>query len=277
MSSDVIRLSKRYETRPFTVQNKLPNRQSDSIQAQVPHVSRLADALFLRHEMKKMTGIQRIAYVLAELSPADRASLLARLPVADRVRLSAVHRTRAESSRKIPSSSPRAKRSLDAKMVVQQFIDATREVSTRPKAATDLMSQIGQFDPTHIAETLKEELPQTIASVLQGLPASIAADVLVRLPLEDRVPVIQCIVESTPIAPELVHDLAVEIISALSDSCTPTGSPANSPGNRMGSGGLAHLQAMIAESPPEVQIQLSASVERADTGAAPQLVRNRSA
>ncbi|MFC1757829.1 hypothetical protein ACFL2H_03555 [Planctomycetota bacterium] len=162
-------------------------------------------------------------------------------------------------------------------MVVQQFIDATREVSTRPKAATDLMSQIGQFDPTHIAETLKEELPQTIASVLQGLPASIAADVLVRLPLEDRVPVIQCIVESTPIAPELVHDLAVEIISALSDSCTPTGSPANSPGNRMGSGGLAHLHAMIAESPPEVQIQLSASVERADTGAAPQLVRNRSA
>lgn len=225
-----------------------------------------------------MTAVQRIAHILDELSPSDRSALLARLPAAERIRLSAVHRTLTESASKRPIG--RAKSAHSSAAIVQEFIDTAQRNSRQPseKVNGGASSPICRFSPLAVATALQDELPRTSATVLQILPAEFAAHVLVKLSIVNRRQVTECIAESEGISPELASDIAAEFHAVLSQA-----HPASSSGRSRliepapERGGLAHLRAMIAESTPEIRMQLSALIERTETEIATQLELNRSA
>ena len=225
-----------------------------------------------------MTAVQRIAHILDELSPSDRAALLARLPATERIRLSAIHRTLTESASRRPIG--RAKPAHFLAAIVQEFIDTAQRASRQPSEefTGNAASSICQFGPLEVATALRDELPRTSATVIQTLPAAFAAQVLVKLSFENRKRVIECIIETREVSPKLANDVAIEVSASLRQARPASSSNQSRPIQAaMNRGGIAHLQAMLFESTPEIRMQLSASIERADTGVASQLELNRSA
>ena len=112
--------------------------------------------------------------------------------------------------------------------------------------------------------------------MLQTLPAAFAAKVLVKLSFENRRRVIECIVESGEVSLELANDIATEFSTSLRQAHPASSSNQSRPIQAaMNRSGIAHLQAMLFESTPEIRMQLSASIERADVASQREL--NRSA
>jgi flagellar motor switch protein FliG len=200
-----------------------------------------------RLRVDQLTGLQKVAVVLAQLKTASSAAILKSLPEMEAVELSTaianlpalergvVEEVIGEFVSRVNAARAVNQGGLDrARAILSETVGPERAeevlAQLKAKAAVGPLAFLSQAQPASVTPFLVDEHPQTVAVVLAHLPAGDAASLLDAMPAPFRTEVVERIATMERVAPEAVSQAATVLAGKLggvdSDgSSTPGGIP----------------------------------------------------
>ncbi len=132
---------------------------------------------------------------------------------------------------------------------------AVQDIIALTKTSAQALEVLRTAPPARLAETLKEELPQTIALILVHIDGRTAAAALSSLPEESRAQAVQRLAQMKPSSPELVNKILTAFARKLrtDTAAEPV---------RREVGGVKVVADLLNQTPGKVTTQILSSIEK---------------